>query len=322
VHFFSFLKWHAYSVTFHSEKTNMKRLPVYIAALLLLGACKKNSDDPETPARTGPSISQQGVAASLSAGTTLRFNVVNSNGGGVITVPVAGTDLTWNFASAPIATTDSMVLTASSNAAFPSANVARVERRVIALGAVIQTLNITSYYEISSSGWFQLGQRLPATSFTIPGTGTMDIPAQDDAFTPKLPVTPPFPFYLNDSVSFNSVITQNAIINVPPLLNNTPSGIKNTYAGKIKAIATGKVSLPGFSTALDAIVTRREQNITTNYLLNGVPAPAMLLSQIGVVDGQVTSLTYYDFYHQGNLGYLGYITVQGGSIINAYLRKP
>jgi hypothetical protein len=301
----------------------MKRLPVYLAALLLLGACKKNNDEAEvTPQRTGPNVTSGNLTGSLTANNTLYFYYVASNGGGALTVPAAGSDQTWNYSSVTATRFDTMALGAANNSAFNGANYTRADRRNIAVGTINQTVNITTYYEISNNGWFELGQSNPALSFNIPNVGTLDYPAQNDLYAPKLPITPPLPFYLNDSLNYSSVIQQNATINAPQyFLFNAPAATRNTYSGKIKAIASGKVSLPGFSAPLDAVVVRRDQNIMTNFLLNGATPPATLLSMLGIQDGQVTSTTYYDFYNNTGVGYLGYVAVQNNQVIGAYFRK-
>jgi hypothetical protein len=305
----------------------MRKLTLVLAAAALFASCKKSDPDPDPvvdPTPTGPYVSQQNLAASMSAGTTLRFNGINSNGGGVITIPQSGSGQTWNFASAPVAFQDSMVTGAATNSAFPTANFSRVLNVSFGNGSTMQNIPQTHYYEITANGWSELGYSMPAFTISYPGVGSIAFAAQNDTYTPtKLPYTTRFPMQVNDSATYNTAVTENSVANAPTyFINNAPSAQKWTYSGKIKAIASGNVSLPGYTSPLPAVIVRRDQNVTLNFLLNGVTPPAALLQPLGIVDGQTTSTTYYDIYHTGNIGYLGFIAVQNGAVTYSYLRRP
>ncbi|RYZ23272.1 MAG: hypothetical protein EOO16_05530 [Chitinophagaceae bacterium] len=295
----------------------------------LFASCKKSTDDstdpaPVTPVRTGPNVTQQNLSAGLSSGTTLRFNGVNSTGGGAITIPQAGTGQTWNYSAATISFQDSMVLGAAGSSAFPTANFTRTINLNFGTGAGVQSIPQRHYYEVNANGWSELGYDMQAFMLSYQSLGTITYPQQSDAYTPtRLPMTPALPMYVGDSVNYSTVVTENSIANAPTyFVNNAPAAQKYTYNGKAKVIGSGNLSLPGFATALPALLVRRDQSVTLNFLLNGGPVPAQLLTQLGIQDGQTTTTTFYDFYHQGNLGYLGFVAVESGAVTYAYLRKP
>jgi hypothetical protein len=305
----------------------MKQIYLLALGALVFASCKKSNDEPTdptvvTPAPTGPHVSQANFTAGMAVGSTIRFNGIMSSGGGVLTIPQAGANQTWNFATAPVAYVDSLRIRAgNTNTAFSGAAFSTID--TIFYGT--EEVPRTTFYEISASGWRAIGYSMPAFLVSYPGVGSLTYPAQNDMYTPtRLPVTTPFPLQVGDSTTFNTTVTENSIANAPgapiPIVN-TPSSQRFTHSGSVKVIASGNMTLPGWTTALPVLVSRRIENVTINFFLNGVTPPAALLQGLGVVDGQTTTVTHYDIFHQGNLGYLGNITVESGSIVAASLRK-
>ncbi|RYY95082.1 MAG: hypothetical protein EOO11_16570 [Chitinophagaceae bacterium] len=305
----------------------MKRSFLALGLLSLLFACKKTNDDDNngngnTPA--GPALNAADVQRDYAAGKTTYYYTVSGNGGGVLSVPGAGTGGNWNFAAlnAGAADADTVVL-AAANGAFPNSTYSSVTTRTYGGGGSTQDISLHSFGEVSASGWRQVGRSLPAFTLAYPGVGTLTYAAQNALFAPAaLPLTPPFPVHLNDSVNFNTAVTENATADAPGAgLSNAPTAQRTTYSGKAKAIATGSISLPGYAAPMNAMVIRRDLTTVDNYFLNGAPASPLLLGALGLTDGETYSATYYDFYNYGGVGYLGSIVVQGGSIAYGRFRK-
>ncbi|RYY41007.1 MAG: hypothetical protein EOO08_03540 [Chitinophagaceae bacterium] len=304
------------------------RLRNYTLALLLLTAACKKKDDEAAPApgRSGPNVSSASLTTQMAAG---NYTVYNRYGTGVSTLqPTTGSGQTWNYSSLTGGTVDTMRFASASNATFGGATYSRSQLVDFGVGGNTQPVNITTYFQVSSGGWFELGHSLPALSFTAPAppappTATITFAAQSNVYTPnKLPWTPALPAYEGDSVSFNSMIQDSGRVTAPNFfLSNTPVAMKTTSTGVVKVVGSGMLQLPGTSAAINAMLIRRTFTRVNNFLLNGTTPPVQLLTMLGITDGQSTAVVAYDFYGQGNEGYLGSIYRENGTTLYAYFRK-
>ncbi|GAB4093449.1 hypothetical protein [Flaviaesturariibacter terrae] len=296
------------------------RAPLFAFALLALAASCKKKDD-TTPARSGPNVSASALSQQFVPGSYLLFNYYTATSGSL--QPATGTGQTWNYSSLSGGTADTMRLVAASNSSFPSATYARTQQIDFGVGGNTQPINISTYYEVSNNGWFELGRSLPAVNFVVPGTATINFSAQSNAYTPnKMPWTPPLPAYEGDTVSFTSVIQENGTVTAPNFfLNNAPIAQKTTYSGGLSVVGSGSLQRPGAAAPVNALLIRRRYTRTDNFLLNGTTPPVQMLALLGIVDGQTTAVVSYDFYGQGSEGYLGSIYQEDGSTLYAYFRK-
>ncbi|GAA4338754.1 hypothetical protein [Flaviaesturariibacter amylovorans] len=307
----------------------MKRTLLALGLCSLLFACKKSStdDDPgNNPGNnpSGPALSATDVQHDMAAGKTTYYFTVSGVNNPALTVPAAGTGQTWNFSTLPTTLRDTTVLSPVPpvGSGFPAGAFYSSEKRVYGTGANTQSITVLTYQEVSASGWLHLARALPAFILAYPGIGELEYEAQLPNYTPALPMTPPFPVRLNDSVNINTTITENAKADAPGAgLTNAPTAQRTTYTGKVKAIATGTVTLPGYAAPLNALVLRRDLTIRENYFLNGAPASPLLLQALGLTDGETFTATYYDFYNYGGVGYLGTIVAQGSAVSWARFRR-
>ncbi|RYY87787.1 MAG: hypothetical protein EOO15_10835 [Chitinophagaceae bacterium] len=299
-----------------------------IALLLLTAACKKNNDE-EAPAPTGPTgptgpnVSSASLTAQMAAGGFTVYNRYTINVSSL--QPTTGTGQTWNYSALTSGVVDTMRFVAASNPTFGAATYLRNQLVDFGVGGNTQVINLSTYYQVSPAGWFELGHSMPAVNFVVPATATINFAAQSNVYTPapnRMPLTPALPAYVGDSVSFTSIIQDSGRVTAPNFfLSNTPVSVKTTNSGVVKVAGSGALQMPGASAAVNAVLITRTYTRVNNFLLNGTTPPVQLLGMLGITDGQSTAVVAYDFYGQGNEGYLGSIYRENGTTLYAYFRK-
>lgn len=285
--------------------------------LLAFAACKK-SDDVAQPL----AITKADMAASLKANGIVANNF--SVNPASVTIPVRGENQTWDFstlAETGTFSTGGSSFTSPANAAFPAATYAINGTANHTVGGVSSTsYNISYFNELSDAGLYTLGSsQNTATSATIASLGaSFSFPVQNFNFegNKKIPYIV-FPAKYNDSVSFsNMVSTLNYTVTAAAFgLSNTPAQTKYTSSGSVVVMASGTANLKGIGNKRVLVVKSayRDQN---NYFLAGSPAPAVLLNQLGVTDGDITTSATYIFYAEG-LGIVGAISVNNSGVISS-----
>ena len=103
-------------------------------------------------------------------------------------------------------------------------------------------------------------------------------------------------------------------------MNNTPGQTKLTSSVNQEVIASGVANIKGIGNKR-VLVIKNSYSDQSNYFLGGAPAPAALLSNLGITDGSIVTGTTYRFIAEG-LGTVGIIDVNAsGTITAASFRK-
>jgi len=192
------------------------------------------------------------------------------------------------------------------------------------IGTSSITANSKDYYELSSSGLAYLGKYVPQVALSYPALGgSVTFPAQSIVASSKI-YDPALPLHYNDADSAKNItLTYNMTLSAPLLgLNNTPGTQKTTVSYTDKAIGWGKLQLKGYTDPLDVVVVKRTYTTTLNYFIAGSPAPAALLTVIGLTDGATDTTTTYEFFST-TIGYAGEITLNstGTAVAEATFRR-
>ena len=257
------------------------------------------------------------------------FTFFNVNPSEVV-LPIAGANQTWDFSL--LAETSSNTFggsgfTAAANTAFPTASYSYLGTESWSVGgAVSAAFPVTQFDEVSDSGFYDIGLRQNVTStISVPALGAViSFPIQNLPYTgtTKYPNVL-FPAKMGNAAITTSgiVFTNNFTVNAPALgLNNTPGQLKLTTSLVQEVIASGTANLKGIG-AKRVLITKTNVSDVSNYFLGGAPAPAVLLSTLGVVDGNTTTRTVYRVVAEG-LGNVGFIEVNAsGTVTRARFRK-
>lgn len=247
-----------------------------------------------------------------------------------VSIPVAGDNQNWDFST--LAETSSYTdggvkFLTPTNSAFPSAtySISGANQWNIS-GVMSPPYSVNLFYELNDAGVYELSfSQNESTSIDIPSLGaTINFPQQNLNYTG----TTKYPFVLFPAKSGNAAITTTGIKRVSNFtataaafgLNNTPGQTIATTSVTQEVIASGAAKLKGIGNKR-VLVLKYTHSETTNYFLAGAPAPAQLLSNLGVTDGAVVTGTTYRIIGEG-LGTVGVIEVnQAGVITNASFRK-
>jgi len=274
-------------------------------------SCKKNTATLDVATVTTADISKVFVA-----GNTITKNELSVSASS-LQAPSQGSGQTWNLSDIVYDGKTKTTTYTSTTSAFPAGALAWSGK--VASLVSSDSIGETNVFDVSDSGLCQLGQILNASTITVPGLGTITYAAQADLNSKRMPETPMLPFQYGDSVTYSGVVnTENFVANAPAVgLSNTPGSQVFTSSGSAVAWASGKLTLKGFTAAMDVVVVKVHIKTITNYLLGGAPAPAALLAMLGLTDGAATYTDWYDFYNPGGVGFIGTIYVNGSNNITS-----
>jgi hypothetical protein len=302
---------------FNINNTIMKHLFFALSTcLLVLASCKKSKTVQE------PFVLQKADFANLYKpnGTTATSYTVNLMQTPIST-PVAGDNQTWDFTNHAELNTNPIggaLFLTPTNAIFNTATYAVNNNSSYSLGGAVTTNNVsvTNYWELLDLGLFQNGLSQNAVAIgTVPSFGlTVNFPIQNKRLSSSLMFIF-FPAKLGDVIT-NSNIIDNTNYTVTAAafgLNNTPGQTRETYSNSIEIIARGNANLKGFGTKR-CLIAKDITSIRNNYFLGGSPAPAALLTNLGLVDGEVNTTTTYKYFCEG-IGYVGYVQVNNAGAV-------
>ena len=303
----------------------MKKLLLPLLFLVTYCSCDKTEPDP-TP-QTPLVITKADFSNNKVGGTAFSFSTVNSASA---TVPVSGEGQTWDFstlAETSSTTTGGSNFVTPANATFPSATYMTASTTAWTVsGSTSPTVAASNFNEVSDAGFFDLGySQNAATSIVVASLGaTIAYPIQNLNYTgtTKYPNVN-FPAKVGNAPVVTSGIVKTSSYNVTATafgLNNTPGQTKVTTTITQEVIGSGTAKCRNID-AVRVLVIKNSYSDRTNYFLGGAPAPAALLTNLGVVDGAITTGTTYRLVGEG-LGTVGIIDVNAsGTITNAIFRK-
>lgn len=305
----------------------MKKFILPLFALLILSSC--SSDDDNAPQVVEPLvITQADYETNYSPGgeSFTRFVTSTSN----VTIPIPGEDQIWDFSSLDelgLAVFGGPNYVNPSDPAFPTATYAEaISGLYFISGVESNDYDGFRFYELSENGLFGLGltQDQPAVLSVEAIGAVINYEAQTRPYTgtPKLPIVL-FPAKFGDpAITTNGIEdTSSFTVNAPAFgLSNTPGQTVNTFDVTQEVIASGTANFKGIGEKR-VLVTKSVTTTTINYFLGGAPAPAALLSMLGVTDGSTSTETTYRFIAE-DLGSAGFIDVdESGNITSARFRK-
>jgi hypothetical protein len=304
----------------------MKQLILPFLVITAFSSCKKNNveDTPVTPLV----ITKADYSTNYKVGgTSYNFFTVSPAS---VTVPVNGENQTWNFSAlAETGTSNNggaSFLTAS-NAVFPSATYMYADTKGWTVSGVSSpTFASNNFIELSDAGIYDLGYtQNTATNIVVASLGaTIAYPAQNLNYTG----TVRYPNVLFPAKFGNAAVTSNGIVSTSNYtvtaaafgLSNTPGQTKLTTSVKIEIIGSGVANLKGIGN-VRVLLQKTSRSEQTNYFLGGAPAPAALLTNLGLTDGATTTGTTYRLIGEG-LGTVGLIEVNASGVVTfANFRK-
>ena len=240
-----------------------------------------------------------------------------------VTVPTKGENQTWDFsklAETATFTNGGATFLSPANVAYPTATFTSVGTTARAVGgATSPTVAATFFSEISDAGSYDLGYSQDAVlAINVPSLGaTINYAVQNFTYTgtTKYPdVLFPAKFGNATTNTNGLVFTSNFTVTAAALgLNKTPGQTKVTSSVTMDIIGNGTANLKGIGN-VRVLVAKNTWSDMTNYFLGGAPAPAALLTNLGITDGAVITGSTYRFIAEG-LGTVGFIEVNANGVI-------
>ena len=301
----------------------MKKLMICLLATTVIWSCQKSDTTPAPLV-----ITKVDYNTNFKAGGA-TYNTFQASPTSV-TIPTKGENQTWDFSKlAETTTTKSGGATflTPANTSYPTATFTSAGTLARSVGsATSPTAPATFFTEISDAGIYELGYSQDvASAINVPSLGaTISYAVQNLAYTgiTKYP-TVLFPAKFGNATTNTNgiVLTTNFTVTAAALgLNKTPGQTKVTSSVTIDIIGSGTATLKGIGN-VRVLVTKNIWSDITNYFLGGAPAPAALLTNLGITDGAVTTGSTYRFIAEG-LGTVGFIYVNAnGTITETSFRK-
>ena len=305
----------------------MKKLLIPFLFLVTYCSCKKSTQEPEPTPQTPLVITKADYSNYKVGGAAFSFSTVNNAS---VTVPANGEGQTWDFstlAETSSFTTGGTNFLTPTNTVFPAATYMTPTTTAWAVsGSTSSTVAASNFNEVNDAGIFDLGySQNAATSITIASLGaTIAYPIQNLNYTgtTKFPNVL-FPAKVGNApvVTSGIVKTSNYNVNAAAFgLVNTPGQTRVTTSVTSEVVGSGTAKFRNIA-AVRVLVTKISYSDRTNYFLGGAPAPAALLTNLGVVDGAITTGTTYRYVAEG-LGTVGILEVSAtGVVTSAFFRK-
>jgi len=209
---------------------------------------------------------------------------------------------------------------------FPTATL-YWENNYTIFGAYLRTLEFDQigYYGLKSQGFLTDSLFLPLSQDK---TSNLIVPKQVVKYTPEL-VKVPFPLtYQGQTVpaTYQTKRMINATFNYPSLgLVNVPVGHQQTTEFSIIVTGWGTLLLPGYSEPINVLQVATQVVYTDTIFLNGTPAPEILLSQLGLTQGQRTMHNTIRFLRENTYAnvfrYTRFVGIDGDTTHSAYYFK-
>ena len=257
-------------------------------------ACKKDDNGTGSNGSGGPQITGATFQTQYSAGATVSGYAVDS---GIIATPVAGSDLTYNYANITMgAPWKDTLKTPANTADFPTATYMRGFNQSL-LG---QSASLDNYYQVSTSNWSNLGSYYNVPINVTVAQGSLSIPVQAAKQNPAITIIN-FPVSYGDSIAQTSTssINASASATVSGFAINGPITTTQTTTVASKNIAWGTLKLKGYADSMQCVVQKYTTSIKTDVTSSNAILSSLIptiLSQYGVTNGQTVTLTTYRFW--------------------------
>ncbi len=291
-----------------------KKLTIPVLCLTLaLASCKKD----ETPAYNGIELKADDFRAVYAPNKTLTFGYLDKT---KISLPAEGANQTWDYRNAKSSAapyTDSFK-DVPANSGFNSATY--ILEGFPSLGAV-SFASGQYFYEVSDAGWFSLGTKVLAQTLNLPNNVTLASTGNSFAYSPKVQLHK-FPMVYQSTYSSTSVVNEVYMLTAPALGLTSATPATRKLTSEINSVVTGwgKLYLPDATEPIEVLQVRVSEKSTNNYLLGTSPAPAQLLTGLGLTEGSSINPTYYSFYAK-NKGKVAEVIYNGTTVSYALYQK-
>jgi hypothetical protein len=224
-------------------------------------------------------------------GSSMVWNIMATTN---IDAPQSGENRVWDYSSAQTISFFATDYNTPANSSFPTATVVSPIMYSLA-GFVIEG---RSYDEVNQEGHFHLGNHFDAASVELDlgfGTGKLDVPAQDAELYRKEMIFP-----ATYGSQWNTPDTRYVVnANLTALLyQNTPSELVQHYTVNDEIIGWGTILLPG-QKSFEVLLKKQTVVQIDSFYIGGQPAPALILDQLGVNQGDETRTELYTFHAAG-----------------------
>lgn len=224
-------------------------------------------------------------------GSSMVWNIITTTN---IDAPQPGENRVWDYSSAQTIIFFTTDYKTPSNNSFPTATIANPITYSLA-GFVIEG---ESYDEVNQEGHFHLGNHFEATSVELDlgfGTGKLDVPTQNAELYRKEMVFPAT--YGSHWITPKTRYVVNA--NLTALLyQNTPSDLVQNYDVNDEIIGWGTILLPG-QRSFEVLLKKQVVVQIDSFYIGGQPAPAVILDQLGLQQGDTTLSELFTFHAAG-----------------------
>ena len=292
-------------------------LTLGIAMVSAITSCNSDSDGTE-PAKS-TTITQS--ALPYTDGHSAEIGIFDLSG---IPSLAGGENLVWDLSNVTVASSgQTNEYSAYADSRVPDANLSFDGVSINSLSGEIR--DIFYLRGLDQTGYYSIGvhylQGLEVSIFG--GAGSITFPDDDmDAYSEKK-ILLKFPVNYGDTHTQQITSTDEMIANLPSQgINNVPGDITDTEDFDSEVIGWGQLKLPDYDQPFDALLIKYNETTTRNYFLGGAPAPADLLTALGLVDGAVDpNIESWAFYSPDH-GLLAYFQkTAGGEFESAYYIK-
>ncbi len=244
----------------------------------------------------------------LKAGDTVKFKNIDTTRT-TLTAPTSGAAQSWDYSS--ILVKDSVAYTTfatvSGDTSFPTANLVSKGSINLINGLAVPVV----YYErLDANGFVTLGRKTPATSASLKGVTTLAdsviVPSTTNVYLASFP-TPKFPLTYNSAYTFSNKTANPFTVKNISVFGSSIGDISAIYTNYVKDTSTvsgyGALKVPnptagGAAFTIPVLLVKTHTVSVDSFASPGLSTSILnlLLSQIGLIQGQVTVTDSYDFY--------------------------
>ncbi len=240
-----------------------------------------------------------------------------------LSLPAEGADVTWDYSGQALTAPFNYVKNPVSEPLFPDANLVEYSTG-LALGIAPQGVNF--YEQLAEDGYKVLGRT--TTAMDLPSQPLTGGPNDTISFLGAVNVYEEpnyylkFPLIYEDSWDTEINIAGNYLMTVQAFgLDHVPASSNYNYQSTNTVAGYGTLILPhpdGVGTvSLEALLLKETTLRTDSFFLAGQPAPQIMLSALGLVQGNTATYSDYSFYAKGLNRSALYLEGDSGQITSA-----